>query len=121
MKIDINKQYISNGKPVRILCVDRQSGTYPIIGIRNNLDIEYFTKDGRCITGEAYDLIEQWKPQEGEWCWFWDELADGNAHLRRYLEVYSERGIEFFKSIDGVSWQHCAKFSSELPEHLKGL
>jgi hypothetical protein len=118
MKVEMGKKYTSGGKPVRILCTDRRSETYPIVGMCNNLDIVYFTEDGRCITGEAYDLIEQWEPTLNEWCLFWDDEKPNHAVLAQFIKMYFN---ETFYCNRGSAWKYCAKFTGELPEHFKGL
>jgi hypothetical protein len=117
MKVEMGKKYTSNGKKVRILCVDRPySYEYPVVGMLNNGSIEYFKENGESFIDSRYNLIEVWQPQAGEWCWFWDDVAASMAiHLRMYLGM---KGM-LFKSIDGLSWDNCAKFIGELPEHLK--
>jgi hypothetical protein len=117
MKVEMGKKYTSGGRPVCILSVDRNDISYPIIGMRNDGSMFYFKEDGSCAFGEWYNLVEVWEPTVGEWCLFWDETAKYHANLRRYSGMH---GVSF-KTIDGLSWTHCAKFNGELPEHLKGL
>jgi hypothetical protein len=116
MKIEINKKYTSGGKPIRILCTDRGSETYPIVGMRNNLDIAYFTEDGKCVTGEEYNLIEEWEPKRGEWCLFSDETFIGAR-----LMQFSNNLFDKFQALgEQHNFRHCDRFTGELPEHLKG-
>ncbi|MCI4437522.1 MAG: hypothetical protein JHC33_12005 [Ignisphaera sp.] len=118
MKINTNKKYTSGDKPIRILCTDRASGTYPIVGLRNNLDITYFTEDGRSIDGKAYDLIELWEPQKDEWCLFWDNIESNHFVLARFVKMTAYGN---FYSYPNGTWIYCSKFTGELPEHLKNL
>jgi hypothetical protein len=64
MTIDINKQYTSNGKPVRILCTNK-GGEYPVVAIIGN-DVDMFTLDGKRFVGEdnRRDLKEVWTPTQ---------------------------------------------------------
>jgi hypothetical protein len=127
MKIEMGKKYTSNGELVRILCVDSPDPIYPVVAVRNDGKVLCFKEDGAIsyrymALGENFDkwkLIEVWEPQPNEWCWFWDDKERDNTHLRRYSGMPSKRECEFFKSMDGVSWKYCAKFTGELPEHLK--
>jgi hypothetical protein len=116
MKIEMGKKYTSNGEPIRILCTDRNLKDYPVIGLGDDGFVMYFTENGSYTYGEEYDLIEVWEPQEGEWCWFWDNNSEYVAHLSKYSDIKGK----FFNSYDGCAWDNCAKFMGELPEHLKG-
>lgn len=109
-------KYISNGKPIRILCTDRPNADYPVVGMCNGGFIMYFTEEGKGSYGEEYNLVEVWEPQEGEWCWFWD---NSSRHPVTHLRVYSGKTDNFFRSADGCAWENCGKFTGELPEHLK--
>lgn len=118
MKISMNKKYTSGGDPIRILCVDRNHGRYPVIGLLDNGYTMYFEENGRYVYsdelyGNAYDLVEVWEPSVNEWCWFWDE-GSHNAHLRKYSNM---KGRHFI-STDNCYWDHCSKFIGELPGHL---
>jgi hypothetical protein len=118
MKIDINKKYTSNGKPIRILCTDRNHIDYPVLGIGEDGTVYFFTKDGKSTYQEAYDLVEVWEPQKGDWCLFWDTNDHDGAVLSRIDKVLSDGR---FKSLSGTNWKNCQKFDGTLPEHLKGL
>jgi hypothetical protein len=121
MKIEMGKQYTCNGKPVRILCTDRPRG-YPVVSMDEKTgDIEYFNENGKNPPFNNCNLVEDWEPQENEWCWFWDDMEHCNAHLRKYAEMYLELETKFFVSIDGCAWKYCAKFIGVLPEYLKDL
>ena len=62
--IDTKKQYKTRcGYPVRILCVDRVGGNYPVVGlvmIRGAETEESWTLDGRfsTLSRDEYDLVE---------------------------------------------------------------
>jgi hypothetical protein len=117
MLIDMNKKYTSDGKPIRILCTDRNDGRCPVVGITNEGAIITFSGDGKNPAWPAYNLIEQWEPQPGEWCLFWD-----NDEKQHYVVLYRFTGMTDcgrFKSDDCISWKYCAKFDGTLPEHLK--
>jgi hypothetical protein len=127
MKVEMGKKYTSNGNAIRILCVDRPYSKYPVVGVRDDGCIMYFTEDGyythcddddddSCEYYNKYNLIEVWEPQEGEWCWFFDE-GSNHANIRKYSRM---RGGCFI-STDGLAWEHCSKFIGELPNHLKNI
>jgi hypothetical protein len=118
MKVEMGKKYISGGQPVRILCINRNDIRYPIVGVRSNGNMCYFREDGSCASGEGFDLVKIWEPQAGEWCLFWHREESGNAILDKFIGI-SESGL--FKACSRASWKYCAKFTGELPEHLKGL
>jgi hypothetical protein len=80
-------------------------------------DIRYFTENGENMAFISRNLVEVWEPQEGEWCWFWDNSYKYVAHLNKYSGIKDV----LFNSIDGVYWDNCNKFTGELPEHLKNL
>jgi hypothetical protein len=115
MKIEINKKYTSNGSPIRILCTDRPRTAYPVIGMNDYGTLEHFKENGASASDKAYSLVEVWEPQVGEWCWFWDNTSKDNT----YLNKYSEMEGELFVSTNKCAWDNCAKFTGELPEHLK--
>lgn len=61
-----------------------------------------------------------WKPQPGEWCWFWD--AGNQPVLSRYkgytkLTGYICDGDWYQKDMTG--FQFCEPFIGELPSFLK--
>jgi hypothetical protein len=115
MKIEMGKKYTSNGEPIRILCTDRNNRDYPVIGLRDDGYLSYFKENGEASAGPNHNLVEVWEPKEGEWCWFWDNSYKDVAHLNKYSGMKDV----LFNSIDGVYWDNCAKFTGELPEHLK--
>jgi hypothetical protein len=116
MKIEMSKKYTSNSESIRIICIDRP-GEYPIIGMMEKTrDIHFFKENGEHTTFRKYNLIELWEPQVGEWCLFWDYTEQSHVYLDRFDRV---DGFGSFLSNAGVYWIHCAKFSGELPEHLK--
>jgi hypothetical protein len=111
----MDKKYTSNGKAIRILCIDKPKGS-PVIGmIEETGAIHHFKENGESIAYSDWDLVEVWEPHIGEWCWFWDNSIYTNAQLIQYLE--SRGGL--FISIDGWAWDNCSKFEGELPKHLK--
>lgn len=62
MKIQMNKQYRTrDGQKVRILCVDRYSKDYPVVGLIGNVTTANYTETGKYFTSGidcAHDLIE---------------------------------------------------------------
>ena len=117
MKIEMGKKYTSNGKAIRILCIDKPD-KYSVIGMLEKTGVvQYFKKNGENAVFSNRNLVEVWEPKEGEWCLFWDEIEQGIAYLRRY----SVMDGMYFRSKDGAYWKYYAKFTGELPEHLKGL
>jgi hypothetical protein len=118
MKIKMDKQYTSNGKRIKILCTDRPDDTHPVVGMDDDGTIHYFTKDGKCLFGATYDLVEVWEPTEGEWCWFFDLNGQEGAILAKFQKrcPYGR-----YQTKNGSNWKYCLKFVGELPEHLKGI
>jgi hypothetical protein len=117
MKIDMKKKYTSHGKPTRILCTDRPSDSvYPVIGMRDDGSIAYFTEEGKSILGSSYNLIEVWEPQEGEWCWFWNKGDSNSLNLAKI--IITPKSKKFY-SYGLHEWDCCAKFDGTFPEHLK--
>jgi hypothetical protein len=119
MKVEMGKKYTSNGKKVRILCVDRPDSVYTVVAMREDGAVSHFKKDGTSINGkwDSYNLIEVWEPTVGEWCWFWDD-NNYNTILAKFELIHNDKG---FKCNAGGYWQHCVKFTGELPEHLKNI
>jgi hypothetical protein len=119
MKIEIGKKYTSNGKKVRILCVDRPySYEYPVVGMLNNGSIEYFKENGESFIDSRYNLIEVWEPTAGEWCLFWNNEEPKSAILDKFIGM-TKSGL--FKDYSYSYWQYCAKFDGTIPEHLKNI
>jgi hypothetical protein len=119
MLIDMNKKYTSDGKPIRILCTDRFSvGGYTVLGIFNDGTVMFFKGNGKYPDSKCFNLVEVWEPQSDEWCLFWDNDESKTAVLSKFVGT-SESGL--FKDCGYSSWQYCAKFTGELPEHLKEL
>ena len=59
-----------------------------------------------------------WHPQEGEWCYFYNE------YMRNpFLAKFSHMVNGFYKSNEPINgqiyWQNCEPFISELPRFLK--
>jgi hypothetical protein len=118
MLIDMNKKYTSNGRKVRILCIDRPDAVYTVVAMREDGTVSYFKKDGTSNNGkwDNYNLLEVWQPQEGEWCWFWDKDKSTYVVLDKFKGMSS---YNIFQSTNCSAWKHCSKFTSELPEQLK--
>jgi hypothetical protein len=116
MKVSIDKKYTSNGKPIRILCTDRNNRDYPVVGLFDDGYMLYFLESGVCPYGEEYNLVEVWEPQVGEWCLFWDYEKSKTIFVSCFLRVdkYGK-----FQCKSGITWNYCAKFTGELPKHLK--
>ncbi len=54
-KINMTNQYTSNGRPVRILCVDAKSG-FPVVGLilyENQERMDVFTSNGQCFPNDT--------------------------------------------------------------------
>jgi hypothetical protein len=118
MKIEMNKKYISNGKNIRIICIDRPNTTYPILGMFDDGSILSFDENGVYVHEEVNNnLIEVWEPQAYEWCLFTDATFYG-AMLLQYLSTTITG--RFHAKGAGISFDGCTKFTGELPEHLKG-
>jgi hypothetical protein len=119
MEIEMGKKYTSNGKPIRILCVDRPDPLFPVVGMDDNGAIFHFTKDGiLSLARPTFNLVEAWSPTEGEWCWFFDLKGQEGAVLARFHKICSNRR---YQTENGSNWKYCSKFVGELPEHLKGI
>lgn len=61
---------------------------------------------------------EKWQPKPGEWCCFWD--CGHNEFLVAQFKEYRNNSVYPYKIIAGAAYKHCAPFTGELPEHLKG-
>jgi hypothetical protein len=107
MKIDMNKKYTSNGRDITILCTNRNN-EYPVVGLLEDGSIRYFTESGKHIAGDTWNLVEAWKPQEGEWCLFWDDGEYDKCIVARFVKM-TESGRFYNNGYD--DWQHCAKFN----------
>jgi hypothetical protein len=118
MKIEVGKSYLSNGKPIRILCTDRNNEYYPVIGLHEDGSIMYFAEDGSYAYSDEWNLVEVWEPTMNEWCWFWDNI---DKPVSAHVSMYLGRDGELFRSSDFLTWDNCAKFIGELPSHLKGI
>lgn len=74
------------------------------------------------------DCIELWKPQPGEWCWFWDETLNTPQleQFKKMIEAF-ECGTTYFlyttkcgRFINGqIGTKFCEPFIGELPTNLK--
>ena len=112
MTIDINKQYTSNGRPVRILCTDMQ-GDYPVVAIVGG-SVAAFTLEGKYRTNKPCieDLKEVWTPKCGELCYFWD--CTNHALAVRKFDRTNNTGTHI--DSNGTHWGYCAPFDGTLPE-----
>jgi hypothetical protein len=115
MTIDINKEYTSDGKPVRILCTDK-CGDYPVVAIVGEYDVSTFTLEGRYNINYSCsdDLKEVWTPTEGELCYFWDCSDDPRGVVVRKFKSSPEPHCHF--DVINIAWKHCAPFDGNLPE-----
>jgi hypothetical protein len=57
-------------------------------------------------------VLPKWRPKPGEWCWFWAEPC-----TITFLAQFTEQ--DNFQTKGGTTWENCAPFVGELPEHLK--
>jgi hypothetical protein len=113
----MGKKYTSNGKNLRVVCIDRENTFgYKVVGVFDDGDIKCFRSNGDSALDSKYDLQEVWEPTENEWCWFWD--CNDSQHI--ILSKFKEKNADgMFGSVDGYFWIYCAKFTGELPEHLQ--
>jgi hypothetical protein len=124
MKIEMGKQYTSNGEPIRILCTDRKIPKYPILGLQvNELGeeiIKIFTEFGAYSNNEdiKYNLVEVWQPTVNEWCLFCNDQKPHRTILDQFNEM-TDNGK--FQSVCGTIWNYCYKFDGTLPEYLKNI
>ena len=65
--------------------------------------------------GYAYDAsnLEPWKPQVGEWCWFWDW-----DRAIPHLDQFECMRRELLKPKNGAPWKYCEPFIGDLPTNL---
>lgn len=54
--IDMNKKYTSDGRPVRLLCIDA-NGTHPVVALHDTGIPMSFLADGSCLNSKL-NLIE---------------------------------------------------------------
>jgi hypothetical protein len=117
MTVSMDKQYTSNGKPVRILCTDKP-GDYPVVTIID-CSVATFTLEGRYRTNDSCieDLKEVWTPKCGELCYFWncsDEVKGDRGIIVRKFKSSIEPHCYF--DMTNIAWKHCAPFDGTLPE-----
>jgi hypothetical protein len=117
MTVSMDKEYTSDGRPIRLLCTDRNNWVYPVVGLCEDGNILLFTEDGRALDGSQYDLVEVEKlePNIGDWCWFWDSDEHDGAVLSKLYQTHSDGT---FQSWNRIHWENCSKFDGELPPHL---
>ncbi len=113
MTISMDKQYTSDGKPVRILCTDRVNTIKPIIALIDGRWVEEFTAEGKwLICKDSHrDLKEAWTPKCGELCYFWED-----GYSRIVVDVFQKKRELFYIDSLNSSWQYCAPFDGTLPE-----
>jgi hypothetical protein len=119
MTVSMDKKYTSDGKPIRILCMDRNDCThytYKVVGMCEDGTIRYFSETGYCSTNHRYNLVEVWEPTENEWCLFCNENAN-RCMLSKFEKVFDG----MFRSTDGCHWKYCYRFDGTLPEQLTEL
>jgi hypothetical protein len=126
MNISLDKKYKSNGRPIRILCVDRPNNAHPVVGMYNDGTVAFFEENGTISpltiflkpgeNLEDYNLVEICEIKENEWCWFWDTDEYGSVVLSKFDKMCSNGK---FQSKSGTCWKYCSKFNGELPEHFK--
>ena len=117
MVVSMDKEYTSNGTPVRILCTDKK-GDFPVVAIIGN-NICIFTLEGKFLKAgcSPSDLKEVWTPTEGELCYFWDYCDDPRGVTVRTFEYYSSNNQNYvYVDTTGAAWKHCAPFDGKLPE-----
>jgi hypothetical protein len=116
MKIEMGKKYTSDGKNLRVVCIDREDKLgYNVVGVFDNGDIKCFKSNGDGVFAK-YNLQEAWQPQEGEWCWFWDD-EDYNYFVLAKFAKMTESGR--FYNNGWNDWTHCVKFNGDFSEHMK--
>jgi hypothetical protein len=119
MKVEIGKKYTSNGKNLRVVCIDREDTLgYKVVGVFDNGDIKCFRVNGDSALDSKYDLIEVWEPTDGEWCWFWNKGRYESLTLARFILTDNS---EKFYSYGLCGWECCIKFDGTFPEHLKNI
>jgi hypothetical protein len=101
------------------LCIDREDTFgYKVIGMTDNGNIKFFKANGDNAFDSKYDLVEAGEPKEGEWCLFTDSTFYG-AVLLPYLNTTTTGRFHAIGTTS--SFDNCAKFTGELPEHLKDV
>jgi hypothetical protein len=116
--IEVDKNYTSNGREVRILCVDRASSDdKTVVGLYNNGLIRTFKSDGSFPGLAKFNLIEEPTPDEGDWCWFWNKDYSVDILMSKFVKMNGRK----FQSANGYNWTECVKFDNCLPDHLIGL
>jgi hypothetical protein len=87
------------------------------IGILTNID-KSSIKPYIVVVGDSTlhyrSIISLWKPQEGEWCWFWDE-----HYTTAILGKFTEKTNKGYFEHNSNSFEYCEPFIGTLPTHLK--
>lgn len=89
--------------------------TKQIISISENYyDVGEFIFDKDQFT---YKL---WKPQPGEWCWFWDDDTDicKEPFIAEFESIACDRYIVLSKIVHMYSYQYCEPFIGTLPSFI---
>ncbi|MCI4435420.1 MAG: hypothetical protein JHC33_01235 [Ignisphaera sp.] len=120
MKVEMGKRYTTvNGREVEILYVNRPKPYLPVVAMfKDDGVIKQCQEDGTIDDFSGIKLVELWTPSDGEWCWFWDKDEPTHYVLDRFKMIGT---LDLFQSTNVSTWKYCAKFTGELPEHLKAL
>lgn len=66
MKIELNKTYLTRGgQKVRVICVDRPDGKYPVVALQGKSVVTYTSEGGFSVGGPVsrdLDLVEEYSP-----------------------------------------------------------
>lgn len=63
------------------------------------------------------DMLKHWQPQEGEWCWFWDNTD--NLQLRKFWEMDKINPHLFQPYGSVMGFKYCEPFLGTLPSCVK--
>lgn len=68
-----------------------------------------------------HDLIKLWEPEEGEWCWFWDDSSDF-PDLRKFFKLHTFKNhVRQYLTLNGEYYTHCEPFWGDLPTKLSKI
>ncbi len=84
--IDMNKKYTFHGKSGKVVMVDRNSLSFPVLWVGYNGDICSFTSDGRYTLSEEVKLIEV-KPTR--WINVYPNNLQGPYNSRELADVHA--------------------------------